>query len=78
MQIVLFLVVHPCDKAKSPCKNEGVCEKNGDEFVCKCSEDWTGDTCEVKGITDIFITINQRLENSLQLGNYTFIIPQQR
>ena len=49
-------LVHPCDKAESPCKNEGVCEKNGDEFVCKCNEDWTGDTCEVKGKTNVFIT----------------------
>ena len=44
-------LVHHCDKAENPCKNEGVCEKNGDEFVCKCNEDWTGDTCEEKGRT---------------------------
>ena len=44
-----YLLVHHCDKAENPCKNEGVCEKNGDEFVCKCNEDWTGDTCEEKG-----------------------------
>ena len=43
--------VHPCDKTESPCKNEGVCEKSGDEFVCKCTEDWIGDTCEIKGKT---------------------------
>jgi hypothetical protein len=46
--------VHPCDKAESPCKNEGVCEKNVDEFVCKCTEDWIGDTCEIKGKTILF------------------------
>ena len=41
--------VHPCDKAESPCKNEGVCEKDGDLIICKCTDDWTGDTCETKG-----------------------------
>ena len=41
--------VHPCDKVESPCKNEGVCEKDGDEVICQCTEDWTGDTCETKG-----------------------------
>ena len=34
---------------ESPCKNGGACEKNGDEFVCKCTEDWTGETCEIEG-----------------------------
>ena len=50
------LSVHPCDKTESPCKNEGVCEKSGDEFVCKCTEDWIGDTCEIKGKTNLFLT----------------------
>ena len=44
----LFLV-HPCDKAESPCKNNGLCKKDGDCFTCDCSEDWTGDICEIKG-----------------------------
>ena len=44
-----FYSVHPCDKSESPCKNEGVCEKDEDEFICKCTEDWTGKTCEIKG-----------------------------
>ena len=43
------VLVHPCDKAESPCKNEGVCEKQGNEYVCNCTEDWTGKNCEVKG-----------------------------
>ena len=55
--------MHPCDKAESPCKNEGVCEKNGDEFVCKCGEDWSGDTCETKGKNILKIT-NTRTKNS--------------
>jgi hypothetical protein len=48
--------VHACDKTESPCKNEGVCEKSGDEFVCKCTEDWIGDTCAIKGKTNLFLT----------------------
>ena len=51
-----FLLVHPCEKDESPCKNEGVCEKNGDEFVCKCDEDWTGTTCEEKGKDHLIIS----------------------
>ena len=47
--IYFRFLVHPCDKAESPCKNGGACEKNGSEFVCKCNEDWTGATCEIKG-----------------------------
>ena len=44
-----FYSVHPCEKSESPCKNEGICEKDEDEFICKCTEDWTGKTCEIKG-----------------------------
>ena len=44
-----FFSVHPCEKSESPCKNEGVCEKDEDEFICKCTEDWTGKICEIKG-----------------------------
>ncbi|XP_064595157.1 mucin-like protein isoform X2 [Liolophura sinensis] len=29
-----------------PCKNGGSCLAVGDTFACKCSEDWTGPTCE--------------------------------
>ena len=62
-EFIFFFLVHPCDKDESPCKNEGVCEKNGDEFVCKCSEDWTGDNCETKG-ENIFMITNTRTKNS--------------
>ena len=44
-----FSSVHPCDKGKGPCENDGVCEKNGSGFKCKCNEDFTGDKCEKKG-----------------------------
>ena len=47
--VLYFSSVHPCEKSESPCKNEGVCEKDEDEFICKCTEDWTGKTCEIKG-----------------------------
>ena len=47
--VLYFFSVHPCEKSESPCKNEGVCEKDEDEFICKCTEDWTGKTCEIKG-----------------------------
>ena len=46
---VFFVAVHPCDKGETPCKNEGVCEKIEDQFVCKCVKGWKGDTCEEKG-----------------------------
>ena len=62
ISLLQILLVHHCDKAESPCKNEGVCEKNGDEFVCKCGEDWTGDTCETKGKNILKIT-NTRTKN---------------
>ena len=56
----LFLIsVHPCDKAESPCKN-GACEENGDEFLCICNEDWTGPTCEEKGMILYFTEIIAR------------------
>ena len=45
-------LVHPCDKGAGPCKNSGVCEKDGDGFKCNCSEDFTGSTCEEKGKKD--------------------------
>ena len=44
-----FYLVHPCEKSESPCKNEAVCEKDEGEFICKCTEDWTGKTCEIRG-----------------------------
>ena len=47
--VLYFFSVHPCEKSESPCKNEGVCEKDKDEFICKCTEDWTGKTCEIRG-----------------------------
>ena len=43
------ITVHPCDKAKSPCKNNGLCKKDFNGFTCDCSEDWTGNTCQQKG-----------------------------
>ena len=49
MNVIFFRTVHPCEKDESPCKNEGICEQNGEEFVCKCNEDWTGKTCEEQG-----------------------------
>ncbi len=64
--------MHPCDKAESPCKNEGVCEKNGDEFVCKCSDDWTGGTCEIKGENKFMITKKKRDIVIPESFNYNF------
>jgi hypothetical protein len=60
----------------SPCKNGGVCEKDGEQFLCKCSGDWTGDTCEIKGeLTD---NINLKKLNKKLLGkiesNYVVFI----
>ena len=49
LYFVIYPAVHPCDKPESPCKNNGTCEKDGEQFVCKCNEDWTGATCEEKG-----------------------------
>jgi hypothetical protein len=38
----------PCDKL--PCKNDGECENIDEEsFKCKCTENWTGETCVEKG-----------------------------
>jgi hypothetical protein len=51
----------------SPCKNEGVCEKDGEQFVCKCSGDWTGDTCEIEGELTDNIIIKKKL-NKMLLG----------
>ena len=44
-----FNVVHPCEKKTTPCKNGALCEKDGDVFVCNCTADFTGRTCEEKG-----------------------------
>merc|ERR1712168_175320 len=33
-----------CDQA--PCKNNGTCFDNAEEFSCKCSSGWSGQTCE--------------------------------
>ena len=49
LNITFASVVHPCDKAESPCKNGAVCEKIEKQFVCKCTEGWKGETCEEKG-----------------------------
>ena len=49
ISFVFFVAVHPCDKGESPCKNQGVCEKIEDQFVCNCADGWKGDTCEEKG-----------------------------
>ena len=54
-------VVHPCDKGKGPCENDGVCEKDGDGFKCKCDEDFTGDKCEEKGKRKKTLTIKQTI-----------------
>lgn len=47
-----FSLVHPCDKGKGPCKNDGVCEKDRGGFKCKCSINFSGDKCENKGKSD--------------------------
>jgi len=30
----------------SPCKNEGICNKDGKEYTCTCSGHYEGKTCE--------------------------------
>ena len=46
---ICYLLVHPCDKVRGPCKNGGACEKDGDGLKCNCSVFFTGDTCEKRG-----------------------------
>jgi hypothetical protein len=47
---LIFILVHPCDKAVSPCGNGAKCiKKDDDEFVCNCTENWTGEKCETIG-----------------------------
>lgn len=29
------------------CKNGGQCEIDGDKLICKCPDEFTGDTCEI-------------------------------
>lgn len=33
----------------NPCHHGGVCEIEGDDFLCSCISGWTGMTCEGKG-----------------------------
>ena len=53
----IFILVHPCDKAVSPCGNGAECiKKDDDEFVCNCTENWTGDKCETIGKYSVVLT----------------------
>ena len=47
LHMFLFILsVDPC--ASSPCKNGGVCHKNGQKYVCKCPKGYQGKHCEKK------------------------------
>ena len=39
--------VYPC--SPNPCQNGAVCDDGINEFRCKCSDDFTGPTCNQKG-----------------------------
>ncbi len=32
----------------NPCLNEGICYGQDDDFICECTEYWTGEMCEGK------------------------------
>lgn len=44
--ILSYFTPGPC--YKNPCQNDGVCEENGDEFKCVCSDEFQGQLCEKK------------------------------
>lgn len=36
-----------CNKADSPCLNDGLCEPQGtDSYICRCKVGWQGQNCE--------------------------------
>ena len=37
-------ITGPCEKNK--CLNDGICEENGDEFNCVCTDKFHGQLCE--------------------------------
>ena len=36
--------IDPCDS--EPCLNEGICESQGEGYMCRCLGGYTGDNCE--------------------------------
>ena len=62
-----LLSVHPCEKKTTPCKNGALCKKNGDVFVCQCTADFAGKTCEEKGsknTVEMIFLRNKRIINA--------------
>ena len=40
----LYTFIGPCESF--PCKNDGACSENGNSFICTCTKEYKGKTCE--------------------------------
>ncbi len=39
-------IPNPC--SPNPCENGGTCSVDGENFVCTCPPEWTGERCEIE------------------------------